>query len=749
MVRQSAAPITVAAILFIAALAVTAWVGYGLNQANTWVTHTYQVMAELDNLYDNVERAESDMRGYVLTGDPRLRGMLPTLQKQTDGKFAVLSRLLADDPGQAALLRRLQSEAQDKLNISASVQALYRRSPSAAVDLMRKNSGSSLMAAISDTRARMLDIERRLLDERTRHLQTMKFLAVPIACVLAASGVAMLFLTVGTTRLMLSSESLRGDELERMNEQLQESKRLFESFMQYTPALAWVKNAEGQIMWANEHYYKTFRLRADQVLGKRSSEICPQLAQSAVETTDKHIMQGDSLVEHVISVSLHNGDRYFFVAKFPIETAHGRVVGGIAVDITEQYQAEEQIVDLNKQLQKHIQQLESARDKALEASALKSAFVANISHEIRTPLSGIIGMNELLRATELDDDQQSLAQTVHESSMSLLTVLNDILDLSKIEAGKMRFQLSPFNLKWLLQDSVKLMSAAAGAKGLQLKLTYDDGITKHLIGDAERIRQVLLNLIGNAVKFTQEGTITVAASPLSNDEDEVVVNFSVSDTGIGISNEDRKYLFVPFAQVDNSSTRRFGGTGLGLTICKKLVAGMGGDIDVISEIGKGSTFYFSLPLKKHAQEQAVKPATKLPHLAEGMHKVALVVEDNPVLQHLTVMQLTNLGVSTRVAATGVEALQSVEQMRFDLILMDVHLPKMNGFEVTERIREMEKDSGVHTPIIAMTAGAMEGDKQRCLASGMDDYLSKPVSMDSLRGILDKWFGAADRESKSA
>ncbi|HEY9792270.1 MAG TPA: ATP-binding protein [Candidatus Obscuribacterales bacterium] len=749
MLRQNAAPITVAAILFIAALAITAWAGYALNEANTWVTHSYQVMAELDSLYDSVERAESDMRGYVLTGDPNLRAMLPTLKQRVNNKFAGLSQLLTDSPDQAALLRRLHSEAQETLNFAASVDNLYQRSPQAAGDLIRKTHGTSIMSAIGDTRARLLDIETRLLDERTRHLETMKFLAVPIACVLAASGLAMLLLTVSTTRLMLTNEALRGDELERVNEQLQESKRLFDSFMQYTPALAWVKNAEGLIIWANEHYYKTFQLRPDQVIGKRSSDVYPYLSQIAVEASDEHIIQGDLLVEHVVSIPLPTGERHFFVAKFPIEISHGKVVGGIAVDITEQYQAEEQIVELNRQLQKHVQQLETARDKALEVSALKSAFVANISHEIRTPLSGIIGMNELLLNTELNDDQRSLAQTVHESSMSLLTVLNDILDLSKIEAGKMRFQLAPFNLKWLMQDSIKLMSAAAGAKGLQLTLEYDDSIAKHLIGDAERIRQVLLNLIGNAVKFTQQGKIIVSARAVSRNEDEVVVTFSVCDTGIGISNEDRKYLFVPFAQVDNSNARRFGGTGLGLTICKKLVAGMGGDIDVRSEPGKGSTFYFNLPLKKHAADQATKPATKMPRQAEGMHKVVLVVEDNPVLQHLTVMQLTNLGVSTRVAATGLEALHSVEQMRYDLIFMDVHLPKMSGFEVTERIREMEKNIGIHTPIVAMTAGAMEGDKQRCLAAGMDDYLSKPVSMDSLRALLDKWFGPTGRESKTA
>jgi signal transduction histidine kinase/CheY-like chemotaxis protein len=410
--------------------------------------------------------------------------------------------------------------------------------------------------------------------------------------------------------------------------------------------------------------------------------------------------------------------------------------------------AQLKVSHLNTELQSHVKQLEIARDRALESSSLKSAFVANISHEIRTPLSGIIGMNELLLDSDLNPEQQALAATVQDSSMSLLTVLNDILDLSKIESGKLTLDVVPFSLQDVVDDAVRLMTAAAGAKGLKIYGNYDVRTPRSVAGDPDRVRQILLNLIGNAVKFTDHGSVTVQTLLVSETEKECVMRISVSDTGIGMTDDDRRHLFTPFSQLDNSTTRRFGGTGLGLAICKRLIVAMGGSIDVASKPAIGSTFMFTLPFSKAVKGEKINFVRKLKPCAQA-HRCVLVVEDNPVLQQLAVMQLTNLGVSTRVARTGSEAIETVDSTWFDLILMDVHLPKMNGFECTQRIRELqERKQQKKSPIVAMTAGAMEGDREKCLSEGMDDYLSKPVSIETLRAMIDKWW-AADSQAKSA
>jgi PAS domain S-box-containing protein len=563
---------------------------------------------------------------------------------------------------------------------------------------------------------------------------------VIMAAVLAGTGLTLLVCAIALIRSAIKTEVTKSHELSDANAALSESKQMFDSFMLHTPAIAWVKSPDGKIIWANRNFYKSFHLKPEQVIGKRADEFLSQSSEE-IDRVDRHVIEDNSSVEHIMPLHLSRDTaHYFFISKFPVHSSQGDLIGAIAIDVNKQFLAEEQIKQLNAQLREHVKQLEIARDKALESSALKSAFVANISHEIRTPLSGILGMNELLLGSELNTDQRILAETVHESSLSLLTVLNDILDLSKIEAGKMSFEYAPFNLPWVVQDSIRLMSAAAGAKNIALNVQFDDKTPKSVVGDSERLRQVLLNLIGNAVKFTQKGGITVEVRVERETADEFRVRFSVKDTGIGISAEDRKYLFVPFAQVDNSSTRRVGGTGLGLTICKKLVNGMGGEIGVESEQGVGSTFSFSLPLRKPGLEAAPKPASHTGPRRTNAHKWILVVEDNPVLQSLAVVQLNNLGISSQVARSGEEAIKLASEARFDLILMDLNLPTISGFDATKRIREMEKAKGKRTPIVAMTAGTTQSDRQRAMQSGMDDYLTKPVSIDALRRMIEKWTG---------
>lgn len=452
-------------------------------------------------------------------------------------------------------------------------------------------------------------------------------------------------------------------------------------------------------------------------------------------------------VEHEDWRLRKDGSRFWaYVVITPFYDADGVLIGFVKVtrDLTSSKALEEQLRIKNEEL-------EAARDKALETCKLKSAFVANISHELRTPLAGILGMNELLLSTKLDEDQQELAQTVHQSSESLLAILNDILDLSKIEAGKVELDYSPMNIRLVVEDCVRLMTPLARAKTLSIHTVVDRQLPDQVVGDSERMKQILLNLVGNAVKFTESGEINVRAELLGDGtpDGHVTARVSVTDTGIGIAAEFKPNLFDPFTQADVSTTRRYGGTGLGLTIAKKLVEQMGGQIGCESQFGRGSTFWFTIPFDKDINERAGHHPAPSKQIATIMTDAAvLVVEDNPFLQDLTVRQLSFLGFRAEVAQTGYEAIEKVAKRHYDIILMDCHLPAMNGFEATARIREMESKNGNRTPIIALTAGATVSDKERCLAAGMEDYLSKPYTIEELKGKITQWIeksGHADRE----
>jgi PAS domain S-box-containing protein len=391
--------------------------------------------------------------------------------------------------------------------------------------------------------------------------------------------------------------------------------------------------------------------------------------------------------------------------------------------------------------------LEDALDRALQASNLKSAFVANISHELRTPLSGIIGNTELLlgAAVTPEERQQSLETTLG-CSQSLLQIVNELLDLSKIESGKLSLTESPFNLLAPVESVVNLLTEAARRKGLSLKVDQDPDLPTTVIGDRGRLQQVLLNLANNAVKFTDAGEIHFRIIREKSDDNEpniCRVLFEVIDTGIGISEKDQSLLFKPFSQVDSSITRKYGGAGLGLSLCKSLVELMGGTIGVDSTNGKYSKFWFIVPFKQSTLIDFSPPAARpVTEVKEFHDKIILVVEDNLVVQKLVMKQLSSLGMLVLSASNGMDALNMVSESRFDVILMDCNLPDISGLDVTKEIRKMEISFGYHTPIVAMTAAAMTGDKENCLAAGMDDYLSKPVSIHQLRQTLERWLTVA-------
>lgn len=413
-----------------------------------------------------------------------------------------------------------------------------------------------------------------------------------------------------------------------------------------------------------------------------------------------------------------------------------------------------EIMDINHDITEHkrAEKLMRARDLAIEASGMKSAFLANISHELRTPLSGILGMNEMLLQSRLATDQRDCALMVHSSAQTMLALVNDILDVARIESGKTIIESVPFDLRYLAEKVIRVIAPAAFGKKLAIVNSIDADVPQHLMGDPLKLQQILLNLIGNAVKFTKQGEVQLSVSVLNEDEDRILLKFLVSDTGIGITEQERKFLFIPFSQVDSSSTRRYGGAGLGLTICKRLVELMGGEISFSSKKNEGSSFWFTIPYLKatiHQTEDPVKQpeAKDLPITSKN---TILVVEDNQVMQELLKMQLASLGQSCEIVTTAEEGLERLEGRAYSLILMDCQLPYMDGFEASRRIRMQEALTSRHIPIIAMTAAAMKGESEKCLATGMDDYISKPYTLDQLRQKLTVWLSEkAPRAAKDS
>ena len=670
-------------------------------------------------------------------------------------------------------------------------------------------------------------------------------------------------------------------ERQRTDQELHESRALYESLVESLPLNVFRKDLEGRFVFVNQRFCNTVSRGPEAVLGQTDHDLFPADHASKYRDDDKRVVATGQACEDIEEHRLPSGERrYVQVIKVPVRDGRGNTIGvqGVFWDVTDQKLAQEQLTE--------------AKEAAESATIAKSAFLANMSHEIRTPMNAIIGMTELMLATSLTSEQREYLSTIEESGEALLALINDILDFSKIEAGRFALDEIAFDLPEHIADTVKTMAVRADEKGLELACFVHPDVPQGVVGDPGRLRQIILNLVGNAIKFTEKGEVVLEAQPDREEHGEVLLHFSVRDTGIGIPRDKQTVIFGLFQQADCSTTRKYGGSGLGLAISARLAELMGGEIWVESEPDRGSVFHFTAALERApgeiAEERTAKPVAirgtrvlvvddnatnrrilrevlaswgmevtsvsganealavmqgakrggvpyelvltdaHMPeldgfYLAEEVKRNAnlgstvimmltsgdgpkdvsrcraigiaahlmkpvkqsdlfnaivvalgvtapedegqsapepwhwhrslnvLLAEDSIANQKLATRVLEKCGHRVTVANTGRQAVSAWTSGCFDAILMDVQMPEMDGFEATSAIREQEKQTGRHTPIIAMTAHALKGDRERCLEAGMDDYLSKPVHAKELckkLQIVADGHGCGDQSAES-
>lgn len=539
--------------------------------------------------------------------------------------------------------------------------------------------------------------------------------------------------------------------------QLRESETRFRLLVEHAPdACVTLDVDQGRFIDANVHAEHLFKMDRDRIIQHHPVELSPQFQPDGVaseilgQQMIEEALAGRRMVFDWVHRDAEGKDVPCEVRLVPLPFGDRKLLQASIADISARKQAEQDLTDARDAAREANRELRRARDVAEEASRAKNDFLANVSHEIRTPMHAIIGMTDLVLDSELDEVQRDYLATVAESAESLMSIIDQVLDFSRIEAGKLELEHVKFHLRDEISAALKFLMLRANAQGVTLCWNVAEEIPPWVVGDPMRLRQVLINLVGNAIKFTDEGSIQVDVTPGRKCSDSVELEFSVRDTGIGISADKLESIFSAFEQVDTSTTREYGGTGLGLAITSRLVEAMQGTVRVESKLGQGSTFQFNAVLQRCADV----PREAIPRGVESVSAEMeplriLLAEDGKANQTMAVGLLHKWGHQVSVVENGLEVIDAYRNGSFDVILMDLQMPMMDGIEATKVIRKIEANSQQHISIVAMTAHAMKGDRKRCLDAGMDDYVSKPVRRPDLMRVLLRVPVGEDTESHPA
>jgi PAS domain S-box-containing protein len=660
------------------------WLIY-FNKKNTesttyWISHTNSVIEHIDKLNTRISTWE------CLSKPPQNDAFRQALKNDVEQ----IQQLTRDNPGQLQAVARL----------------------TAVVDGLGTGADSLSLGAMKMMLRDMLQGEKDLLTRRhdlSRTAETKSTMAL-------ISGSVLVFLFICIILIRLNQDILLRRKAER---KLTENQSWLQSILDNSTSLIYIKDPAGRYVMANRRFQEVLDVQAAAIIGRTDADFSDPEAAAHYRFLDEQVVRtGKSLeIEEVIPTS--GGNAHFLSIKFPLLDEDGQLIGigGIATEITERVQYQQQLI--------------SATQEARNAKNMQELFLANMSHEIRTPMNGIQGMADLLLDTPLSEQQKEFAKIIKRSVNNLLVVVNDVLDFSKIKAGKLAIEKIEFRLKDVLDNVRAMFAHRIAKKGLTLQVYIDPGIPETLKGDPYRLNQVLINLVGNAIKFTDKGWIRVEVIAQERAGSQVNLLFSIADSGIGISEESLPHIFDHFSQAGLDISRRYGGTGLGLAICQQLLCLQGGEITVRSRENEGSTFYFRLAYgyKRLTDVNAVIPSVLADYSQCLAGRRFLVAEDNEVNQQLMDHVLRKGGATVQLAGNGDEAIAWLRQgHQYDLVIMDLQMPVMDGYAATRYIRQELRSS---IPIIAMTATALVDEQLRCLEVGMNDYMTKPFEFAEL------------------